>query len=67
MPFVISGKKSQNAVSFRLKTATEALAKFYDLYEHDFLKVRVSNHRGKRLSVDDLTRLAALQKAQQYA
>jgi hypothetical protein len=67
MPFIISAMKSQQAVSFQLDTATEALAKFYNLYEHDFLNVRISNRRGRRLSVDDLIGLVALQKAEPYA
>ena len=62
MPFVISAMRSKETVSFRLDTATEALAKFYKLYEQNFLHVRISNDHGKRLSVDDVVRLAALQK-----
>jgi hypothetical protein len=62
MPFVISAMRSKETVSFRLDTATEALAKFYKLYEQNFLHVRISNGHGKRLSVDDVVRLAALQK-----
>ena len=62
MPFVISAMRSKQTVSFRLDTATEVLAKFYKLYEQNFLHVKISNEHGKRLSVDDVVRLAALQK-----
>jgi len=62
MPFVISAMRSKETVSFRLDTATEALAEFYKLYEQNFLHVRISNDHGKRLSVDEVVRLAALQK-----
>jgi hypothetical protein len=62
MPFVISAVRSKETVSFWLDTATEALAKFYKLYEENFLHVKISNDHGKRLSVDDVVRLAALQK-----
>lgn len=64
MRFVISAMRSGETVSFRLDSATEALAKFYKLYEQDFLRVRISNDQGKRLSVDDVVRLAALQKSE---
>ena len=64
MPFVISAMRSKETVSFRLDTATEALAKFYKLYEQNFLHVRISNGHGKKLSVDDVVRLAALQKSE---
>jgi hypothetical protein len=64
MPFVISAMRSKETVSFRLDTATEALAKFYKLYEQNFLHVRISNGHGKKLSVDDVVRLAALQKGE---
>ncbi len=62
MPFIISAMRSKQTVSFRLDTATEALAKFYKLYEQNFLHVKIANEHGKRLSVDDVVRLAALQK-----
>ena len=62
MPFVISAMRSKETVSFRMDTATEALATFYKLYEQNFLHVRISNDYGKRLSVDEVVRLAALQK-----
>jgi hypothetical protein len=64
MRFVISAMRSGETVSFRLDSATEALAKFYKLYEQNFLRVRISNDQGKRLSVDDVVRLAALQKSE---
>jgi hypothetical protein len=67
MPFVISAMRSKETVSYRLDTATETLTKFYKLYEQDFLSVKISNDHGKKLSVDDVVRLAALQKARQYS
>ena len=67
MSFFVSGMKSKQSVSYQLDTATETLAKFYKLYEQDFLNVRMSNNRGKKLSVEEVVRLAALQRVREGA
>jgi len=67
MAFFVSGMKSNEMAIYRLETATETLAKFYKLYEQDFLNVSISNNRGKRLSVEEVVRLAALQRVREGA
>jgi hypothetical protein len=65
--FFATGTKSGQEATFRADTATEALAKFYTLYEQNYLNVTVRDSRGKRLNRDDLIKLIALEKIGQHA